>query len=51
MCTKGEMRKKFKHFIAKKKKIQLNINKTVMQEKDKNAMRQMGNKYKTYGKY
>ena len=34
-----------------KKKIQLNINKTVMQEKDKNAMRQMGNKYKTYGKY
>ena len=38
MCTKGEMRKKFKHFIAKKK-IQLNINKTVMQEKDKKAMR------------
>ena len=37
--------------LQKKKKIQLNINKTVMQEKDKNAMRQMGNKYKTYGKY
>ena len=32
-------------------KINQTQNKTVMQEKDKKAMRQMGNKYKTYQKY
>ena len=32
-------------------KINQTQNKTVMQEKDKKAMRQMGNKYKTYRKY